>query len=246
MRRRGIAVSRLNLGRLGALFAHDPAQAGYLAGLVIVGLVLIGLWGLYGDLLFSNLLVVAVIELLIAAYVVAIASLVVKLVRSQDRWQVDSALMFRQLLSEGRNSAGDAQVGSPFYARQLRLRVEEETKRAREYGTSFSLLVMRLELPGQSPSHAVFAQANAEVAELAMSHREMLISPTALGMFDYAFCLRTSDRAAAQAMAGFLTQALKRYRCFFGVAAFPEDGADPDQLIRRAVERCGVLRDDAA
>ena len=119
-------------------------------------------------------------------------------------------------------------------------------RRAREYGTLFSLLVMRIELPGQAQSHAVFAQANAEVAELALAHRDVLIAPTALGMFEYAFCLRTSDRASAEALSRFLTQALRRYSCHFGIAVFPEDAAEPDGLIRRAVERCGILHEGAA
>jgi len=244
--RRGVRTIRQALSGLLSLYAHDPAQAGLLAGLAVAGLIVIGLWGLYGDLVLSNLVVVASSEVLIAVYALVIAVRMENLVRSHDRWQVESALTFRQLLAEAKSFGGDAQAGSPFYAQQLRRQLDEEIRSCREFGSSFSLVVLRLELPGQSPSHAIFAQANAEVADLMLRHRDAFVCPTALGMFEYAFFLRNSDRATARTITAYLARSLKKYRCFFGVVVFPEDGTEADLLIRRAVEQCGMLQGTAA
>jgi len=239
-------VIRSSLGHIAALLSHDPAQTGLLAGVVLGGLVVIGLWGLYGDLFFSNMLVVAVSEVLIVCYVGSLVILAGRLVRSQDRWQVESASTLRELLSEGRDGGADLQAGSPFYARQLRLRLEEEIRRCREYGTSISVVVARLELPDQRPSRAGFSQASFDVAELVTSHRETMLAPTALGMFEYAFLLPNCERRAAKAMATFIGNELRRYRCSFGIAVFPDDGQDADALVRCAAEQCGMLHSSAA
>lgn len=246
MGKRKLTAVRITLSRLVALFSHDPAQTGLLLTVALAGLAGIGLWGLYGDLFLSNLVVVAVIEVLIVCYVVSVAVLTARLVRSQDRWQVESALTLRELLSEGGNIAANVQAGSPFYARQLRLRLEEGIRQCKEYGTSLSVVAVRLEVHGQAPSRAGFSQANFDVAELVTLHREALISPTALGMFEYAFCLPNYDRHAAQAMTMFVANALRRYRCSFGLAVFPGDGEDADTLLRHAIEQCGVLHSSAA
>ena len=246
MRTRQLTSVRLTLSQLAALFSHDPAKTGLLVTVALVGLAVIGLWGLYGDLFLSNLVVVAVIEVLIVCYVGFVAVLIGRLVRSQDRWQVESALTLRELLSEGTTVAANMQGGSPFYARQLRLRLEEEIRRCMEYGTPLTVVAVRLELPGQPPSHAAFSQANSDMAELMTLHREALTCPTPLGMFEYAFCLPNCERRAAQAMTTFIANALRRYRCSFGLAVFPDDGEDGDTLLRRAIEQCGILHTSAA
>ena len=218
---------RQTVGQVVALFSHDPGQTGRLAAAAFAGLAVIGLWGLYGDLFFSNLMVVTIAEVLIACYVGCVAFLAGALVRSQDRWQVESALTLRELLSEGGDGGTNPLAGSPFYARQLRLRLDDGIRRSKEYGTSLTVVAVRLELPSQAPSRASFSQANLDMAQLAMSHRQLLVSPTALGMFEYAFLLPNCDRRAAQAVNKFVTAALRRYRCSFGLAVFPDDGKTP-------------------
>jgi hypothetical protein len=239
-------VVRSSLDQIMVLLSHDPAQTGFLAGVVLTGLVVIGLWGLYGDLFFSNMKVVAVSEVLIICYVGSLIVLAGRMVRSQDRWQVESALTLRELLSEGKDGAASLQAGSPFYARQLRLRLEEEIRRCREYGTSVSVVAVRLELPDERPSRAGFSQASFEMAQLVTSHRRTLLSPTALGMFEYTFLLPNCERRAAKAVATFVGNELRRYRCSFGLAVFPDDGQDADTLLRSATEQCGMLHSSAA
>jgi hypothetical protein len=239
-------AARQTLNQVAALYSHDPGQTGLIAGVAFFGLVVIGLWGLYGDLFLSNLVVVAVAEVMVVCYAGSLAFLAGRLVRSQDRWQVESALTLRELLSEGRDDAANPLTGAPFYARQLRLRLDEDIRRCREYGTSLTVVAVRLELPGRAPSRASFSQANFDMAQLASSHSHVLVAPTALGMFEYAFLLPNCDRRAARAVAAFVTSALRRYRCSFGFAVFPDDGEDGDTLLRRAVEECGMLQQPAA
>jgi hypothetical protein len=204
------------------------------------------LWGLYGDLFFSNLLVVAVTEALIVCYAGSIAVLAGRMVRSQDRWQVESALTLRDLLSESKDRAANLQADSPFYVKQLRLRLDEEIRRCEEYGTSLSLVAVRLEIPSEAPTRAGFSQANLDMAELVTSHRHALISPVALGMFEYAFILPNCERRAAQAVTTFVARALRRYRCSFGLAVFPDDGRDGGALLQHAIDQCGMLHRSAA
>ena len=239
-------AARQTLNQVAALYSHDPGQTGLIAGVAFSGLAVIGLWGLYGDLLFSNLVVVAVVEVLIAGYAGSLAFLIGRLVRSQDRWQVESALTLRELLSEGRDDTSNPLTGAPFYARQLRLRLDEDIRRCKECGTPLTVVAVRLELPGRAPSRASFSQANFDMAQLASSHSHVLVAPTALGMFEYAFLLPNCDRRAARAVAAFVTSALRRYRCSFGFGVFPDDGEDGDTLLRRAVEECGMLQQLAA
>src|SRR3972149_10028276 len=103
MAQRYTRVIRSSLGQAVALLSHDPAQTGLLAGAALTGLVVIGLWGLYGDLFLSNMVVVTVTEVLIVFYVGSLVVLAGRLVRSQDRWQVESALTLREVLSEGKD-----------------------------------------------------------------------------------------------------------------------------------------------
>jgi hypothetical protein len=83
------------------------------------------------------------------------------------------------------------------------------------------------------------------MAELVTLHRRALISPVPLGMFEYAFCLPNCDRRGAEAMTTFVANALRRYRCSFGLAVFPDDGEDSDTLLRRAIEQSGILSSSA-
>ncbi len=237
---------RVTLSQVRALFSHDPAQTGVLVTVALFGLASIGLWGLYGDLLFSNLVVVVAIEALIVCYGAFLFALMARLVRTQDRWQVESALTLRDMLSRGSDAAVSVQAGSPFYAGQLRLRLEEEIRKCKEYGTLLTLVAVRLELPGQAPSRAGFTQANFDVAQLVTSHREALVCPTALGMFEYVFLLPNCDRRSARSIIMFVASGMKHYRCFFGRAVFPDDGEDADTLLRCATEQCGMLHDTAA
>lgn len=246
MRHLGTAAIRPALGDISALSRHDPARAGLIVGIFAGGLTGIGLWGLYGDLWLSNLVVVGVAEALAATHLLVIAVLVGRLVRSQDRWQVESALTLRQLVSQGKDASGSIQAGSPFYARQLERRVQSGIDRSKEYGTKLSLVALRLEVPGQAPTHAVFTKANVEVADFATLHRDAILAPTALGLFEYAFYLPNCDRRIAEAMAAFIANALDGYRCVFGIAVFPEDGEDAASLLRCATEAAGMLLSNAA
>jgi hypothetical protein len=245
MREQRFAAIKDALGKASALAAYDPPQARILVLVALATIGIVGVWGLYAELFIPNLIVELVAVSLSTAGLLLVANLTGKLVRSHDRWQVESALTFRQMLSEGGKLAGGFQAGSPFYAQQLRLRLKEEIQHARDYGTSVSLVAMRIELLGQSPSHAVFTQANYEFAELAIRHGDTLLAPTALGMFEYAFFLRTADRKAAQSITQFLARDLKRYQCSFGIACFPEDGAEPELLLHRAMTSSGMLREAA-
>jgi hypothetical protein len=228
------------------LYWHNPRTTGLYFGLAIAGLVLIGLWGLYGDWFLGNLIAVTVSEVLTLAYVVAVALAAGKLVRERDRWQVESALTFRQMLAEAKSFSGDSQAGSPFYAKRLRVALDRDIKHAREVGTSVAMIAFRVELLSQAPSHPVFVQANGEVAELLSLYPETIACPTALGMFEYAFYIRNADSKSVRAITSFIERSLPRYECHFGVAVLDEDGKDAESLLKAAMSGTGWLSTVAA
>jgi hypothetical protein len=232
--------------QVSALYWHNPRTAGLFVVLAIAGLVLIGLWGLYGDWFLGNLVAVTVAEALTLAYVVAVALAAGHLVHERDQWQVESALTFRQMLAEAKSFSGDAQAGSPFYAKRLRLALQSDIEHAIDMGTLVGVVGFRVELQGQSPSHAVFTQANHEVAELLSQYPDTIACPTALGMFEYAFYVRNVDLKSVKAITGFIERSLKRYRCDFGVAMLVDDGHDAESLLKAAMSRCGWLNTTAA
>ncbi len=235
-----------SFGPMRPVLNHDPAQTAKLGVVVAAGLIAVGLWGLYGDLLFSNIVVVFGVELMLLAYVPGVVAMASRLVRDFDRWQVESALTFRQMMAENKGAGISFQAGSPLYHRQLELQLTDGLTLAGLYGTPLSLLAMRLEMPGHQPSHAIFASANVDVAALAHAHPELLGGVAAVGMFEWVFPLTGHDRKAAMGVSRFLERELKRYRCFFGLSVFPEDAAQADDLLRSATAQCGVIRDTAA
>ena len=228
------------------LLSHDSSSSWLLLGVVSGGLAAIGLWGLYADLFLSNLLVVAVSVILISVYGLTLMFLVERMVQSRDNWQVAAALAYRQLLTEAVPFAGDTQVGSPFYARRLEAQLQEDIGRCRTFGTPLAVVAFRLELAGQAPSHALFTQANREVADLLGQHQSTFVGSTALGMFEYGFYLPNCDRRAAQKITDFISSKLKRYRCYFGIAIFPDQNSDATNLLRLAIDQSGLLNTNAA
>lgn len=244
--KKALHTAQLVSHRFMELFFHNRWQGIRLIFIATIGFLGIGFWGLYADLVLSNLLTVAVAQLMLVVYFVTMAILLERLVRSHDRWQVESALTFRQLLAEAKSFSGDSQAGSPFYARRLREQLGEQLRRCEQYGTPLAVVAFRLELPGQSPSHAVFTQANRDVADLLTHHYTAMTCPTALGLFDYAAFIPNCDRRAAASVIGFLSRTLGRYQWYAGIAVAPDDGRDPDVLLQRAIAECGALHAYAA
>ena len=246
MRQRNLQSMHSQLRKWVDLLSYDQSSSWLLLGVASGGLAVIGLWGLYGDLFLSNLVVVGFSVLLIFIWSLFLGFLVERIVTSHDRWQVEAALTYRQLLTEAKPFAGDTQVGSPFIALRLQNQLQDEMVRCRAYGTPLAVVAFRIELPGQAPTHAVFTQANAEVADLLGQHQGTLIGASALGMFEYGFFLPNSDRNAAEKITQFIATKLKRYRCYFGLAIFPDQETEPMTLLRLAMEDSGQLNTQAA
>ena len=70
--------------------------------------------------------------LMIVAYCLVLVLLVEGIVRSRDRWQVEAALTYRQLLTEAKPFEGDTQVGSPFYARRIQTQLHRTQRLRRQ------------------------------------------------------------------------------------------------------------------
>lgn len=241
MRTERLEELRRIAGQLSKLSADDPPRAGRFTAVALLGLAVIWAWGLYGDLFLSNFIVVTTSAFLIAGYSGYLVVVGAEIMRSHDRWEVDSALTLRDMLVD-RSEGGGVQAGSPFYLRLFRLRVEEEVRRCDRAGSPLTVVVIRLQLPGQSPSHSTFSRASAEMANVAAAHPDLVTCPTALGLFEYAFLLPGRDTDEAEAAAEVIGKALPRYRCLFGFALFPEDGASADDLLRFAMEQSDMLR----
>jgi len=82
-----------------AMLRREPEQADLIMKAGFGGPVAIVLWDFGGGLLLPALPVALVTFLLILAYAGALVYLIAKLVRSADKWQVDSAMQARRLLT---------------------------------------------------------------------------------------------------------------------------------------------------
>jgi hypothetical protein len=162
------------------------------------------------------------------------------LVRRADRWQVESALQARRLLSTGRHTNQIASADTPiatFDHWYFVLRLEDEIKRARRQGTGVSVAMMRIGLPGEAPTAAMTEQINFDVAQLAANHAQTMTMPSAIGPLEYAFLLPNTDRKEARARIAPLLAPLGDYWCEFGIAVYPDDGTEAEGLVMLARER---------
>ena len=221
-----------------AVFRREPGRSQLILKLGLAGPLLLLAWAWAGPWLLSEAAVLATTGLLVLAYGVAMTVLTAMLVHSADRWQVESAVEARRLMSRGRRGGREEAETVSFHHIHFLLRLQEEVRASRRSGTAASIVVMKVTSPAAEPSSAVMEQVAFDMAHLAVSHARTLTTPSAIGAAEYAFILPGADSQAAKALVSALTNALGDYWCTFGIASYPEDDADAETLLDQAREQC--------
>lgn len=229
----------MNRGSIVHLVHAEPERTRTLLKVAGAGAVALLVWSWLGRTVAGELVFVVTDLVAIVAYSTAIVLMTGNLVRDADRWQVESALQARRLMSRGpRRNAGPARPGEPvattFDHWYFVLRLEDEIKRARRYGKQVSVVIMKLGTPDGEPSAALTEQINFDVAQLAANHSGTMTMPSAIGPLEYAFLLPETDRNGAKARVAPLLTPLGDYWCRFGIAVYPDDGAEAETLLELA------------
>ncbi len=219
------------------LIASEPARTRFVLKVGLAGAFVIVLWSWLGGFVVSAVLAALITTGLIIAYGGVLAFLAASLVRSVDRWQVESALHARRLMATGKRAemvAADEPADDGFLRLYFLLRLQDELRHCRQYGRPMSVLALKVMSPGQEPSAALTEQISFDVANLAASHVQTISLTTSLAGNEYIFCLPRSDKASAKALASTFLTALGEYWCYAGLAVYPEDASEAEALIEFA------------
>ncbi len=114
------------------------------------------------------------------------------------------------------------------------LRLEEELVRAERYGIDASLLTLRVLDDVGGPLSPERQELNNRLAEVAAAKLRQTDIPGILDDLRYAVLLPHTNKERAATVAERLLKAMRPYRLALGVAAFPEDGASPKELLAAA------------
>ncbi len=114
------------------------------------------------------------------------------------------------------------------------LRLEEELVRAERHHIDASLLTLRVLDDIGGPLSPERTELNNRLAEAAAAKLRRTDIPGILDDQQYAVLLPHTNKERAIVVAERLLKAMRPYRVVVGVAAFPEDGASPKELLAAA------------
>jgi GGDEF domain-containing protein len=236
-----------------AAFKREPDQAWLLLKVVLVGAIAIVAWDLASSYFLSDIASAVVSLLLVLAYALCLAYLTNRLVKSMDRFQVESAKQATRLATTRRRverPTGEFVLPptppASFQQDYFLLRLNEEVKQARLHGRLLSLIAIDVTVPNQEMTPELVERVSFEVAEIASDHARTISLPLAISETEFLFCLPQIDGKGVKTFTSHLVTALGRYWCHFGIAAYPEDGTDAETLFNRAREACELSRQDIA
>jgi hypothetical protein len=219
-----------------SLLHTEPERTRLLLKVAGGGALALLVWAAVGKAVVSDVVFLLIDLVAIAAYSTAVAILTGNLVRGADRWQVESAMQARRLLSSPRKAepaAGDPQTAT-FDHWYFILRLEDEIKRARRYGSPLSVVILHLGPPGEEPTPAITEKIDYDVAQLAANLAKTMTMPCAIAPLEYAFILPESDRNEARARIAPLMTPLGDYWCRFGISVYPDDATAAEELVQLA------------
>ena len=247
------------------VFRRQPQATQLLVKLGLGAPVVIVVWDWVALLFLPAIAVVPITLALVILFGTAMTVLAAHLVYSIDRWEVDSALQARRLwttrgavadrsggvdeLADAGNQAAAHSRRPPAPAPSLSfsrvyfdLRLQEEIRRCRREGSSMSLIYIDAQDPSHEQTAGQLEKTIVEVANLASQHTQTISLPLHTGPSEYAFVLPHSERDAADDFASKLVRALGDYWCHFGVAVYPDDGSNAEELFDYAREECDESR----
>jgi hypothetical protein len=239
-----------------AVLNREPEQSQLLLKVGLAGPAFIVIWDWVGGYFLPDIAVAAITLLVIVVYGAALTFLAARLIHSADKWEVESAMQARRLLTGGSNNRRSAafqpdatsadeihpppiEVALPavsvnFAHIYFMLRLQEEVARCRREGESFSLVCIEASTPGVDPTPAMVEKTAFEIAHLAVSHGRMISLPLNVGPSEYVFCLPHANHEEGRDFLSKLVRALGDYWCHYGLAVYPEHGTDAESLFLSA------------
>jgi GGDEF domain-containing protein len=236
-----------------SMLKREPQQAELILKAGIAGAFVIVLWDFLAGLVLPPLAVALVMLALILAYAGILTYLIAKLVRSADKWQVESALQAKNLmLGDSRTRRGEP-VAEPqlqavsttsFHRTYFLLRLTEEVQRARREGGEMCVMALDATVPGHDLTQEVAEKVSRELAGLAASQAKVIGQPLITGPTEFVFSLPGSDARAGRDFVRKVVQGLGNYWCHFGLAVYPTDATDAESLFNKARQQCDESRHD--
>jgi hypothetical protein len=236
------------------ILRREPEQTDFLLKFGIGAPVLIVAWNWVASFFIANIFVVPTTLVLVLVYGGALVYLISRLVHQADRWQVESAMQARRLLTgssrPGPRPVGDDSVTPPplpqvnFHQVAFFLNVQEEVLRARREGRAMSVLALDITPPHGELTLEVQDKISFEMAHIVTSQAKVLSHWLSVGPTEFVFSLPNADHAAAKDFVSKLVQALGDYWCHYGLAVYPDEGTDAESLVLRAREQSEESRRD--
>jgi GGDEF domain-containing protein len=253
-----------------SILRREPERSAMLLKVGLAGPLLVVAWNLVGSLFLSPLIIMPFSLLLILSYAGVFGYLMARLVRSADRWEVDSAMHARRLLNgnrrgdyqapepEGLPLAAMAALASPdgrplkpqasqadFHRVYFMLRLEEEVHQARREGRAMTVLAIDVSVPHQDELTAAAREKLAfDLATIASGQSNVIGHSLSIGATEFVFSLPHCDENEAKAFVKKLLTGLGNYWCHFGLAVYPREGTNAELLFDSARERCDDSRND--
>ena len=138
--------------------------------------------------------------------------------------------------SRPRNLPAIKDEGSDWYQGwYFDLRLEEELARAKRYNLPLSLL--RIYLIGPAVKERDHNLLNELLSDVVSRKLRRMDIPAFLEGNEYAVALPHTNQQQAEVVAKRLTKAFAPYSVAAGVASFPQDGLQPEQLLVEAGQR---------
>lgn len=240
---------------------RDPDLSGFLVKFGLAGPVVIMAWDRLATLALPLFLTLPVSVALILGYAGILAVLIARIIRSADRWQVESAMQSRRLLTgDGRRAAtvaseeGDEQEGPrgpapavplpSFHSAYFLLRLTDEVQSARRDGRPMTLVSLDVIVPGREQTREQVEKVGLDLAHIAANQVKTISHPLSVGPTEFVFSLPDTNLKDAKAFVSKVVQSLGDYWCHFGLAAYPTDATEPEGLFNYARQQCEDSRQD--
>ena len=135
-------------------------------------------------------------------------------------------------------AAVEASQSSPprFHEVFFLLRLTADVQRARREASNLSVLVLDVNLSKGRPEAEQLDVLSYDLAKAVFTLEGQISYPLQLGPAEFAFYLKNTGREKAQTFMRPFIQALSDYWVHFGLAVYPEDGTQPEQLLEAARE----------
>lgn len=181
-------------------------------------------------------------------------------VAQEVEWVLRNATERAQLLQANavlRQEAFRDDLTEAFNRRYMERHIEEELERARRYDRPFSILFMdldHLKSVNDAYGHLCGSKVLMEVAALILKHLRRSDKIFRFGGDEFVVTLPETDRRGALKVANRLREAVKGHRFLisegaavqltasFGLATFPQDGMNADQLLRHADQAMYLIK----